>query len=69
MEAITIHPENAEQLEAIKSILKVLKAPFEQQSKSLPAHLLESIERGLKQANEDNTIGLDVFKNKHFSKH
>ncbi len=28
MEALTIHPQNNEQLEAIKSVLKALKIPF-----------------------------------------
>ncbi|NLO02586.1 MAG: hypothetical protein GX126_09765 [Bacteroidales bacterium] len=28
MEALTIHPQNDEQLEAIKSVLKALKIPF-----------------------------------------
>jgi antitoxin component of RelBE/YafQ-DinJ toxin-antitoxin module len=29
MEVLTIHPKNNEQLEAIKSVLKALKIPFE----------------------------------------
>lgn len=29
MEALTIHPQNREQLEAVKSVLKVLKIRFE----------------------------------------
>lgn len=29
MEALTIHPQNKEQLEAIKSVLKALKIPFD----------------------------------------
>lgn len=29
MEALTIHPKNNDQLEAIKSVLKALKIPFE----------------------------------------
>lgn len=29
MEALTIHPQNNEQLEAIKSVLKALKIPFD----------------------------------------
>jgi hypothetical protein len=28
MEALTIHPQNKEQLKAIKSVLKALKIPF-----------------------------------------
>ncbi|WP_320167911.1 DUF2683 family protein [Mangrovibacterium marinum] len=29
MEALTIHPQNDEQLKAIKAVLKALKIPFE----------------------------------------
>lgn len=29
MEAITIHPKNKEQLDAVEAILKVLKVPFQ----------------------------------------
>jgi len=29
MEAITIHPQNGEQLQAIKAVLKAMKIPFE----------------------------------------
>ena len=29
METLTIHPQNNEQLEAIKSVLKALKIPFD----------------------------------------
>jgi len=29
MEALTIHPQNTEQLEAIKSVLKAMKIPFD----------------------------------------
>jgi hypothetical protein len=28
MEVLTIHPENSEQLEAVKAVLKALKIPF-----------------------------------------
>lgn len=31
MSAIIVHPQNLEQLKAIKTILKALKVPFEQQ--------------------------------------
>ncbi|WP_257657052.1 DUF2683 family protein [Parapedobacter lycopersici] len=68
MEAITIHPENAEQLKTVKSMLKALKVPFESQSSSLPDHVTESINKGLEQASEGKTIGLETFKEKHFLK-
>lgn len=68
MQAITIHPENAEQLKAVKSFPKALKVPFEQQPSTLPSHVLESMKRGLEQASQGKTIGLAEFKEKHFSK-
>jgi len=68
MEAITIHPENAEQLKIVKSVLKALKVPFEPQSGTLPDHVLASISRGVGQADQGNTIGLETFKEKHFLK-
>ena len=68
MEAITIHPENAEQLEAVKAVLKALKIPFEPQSNTLPDHLVASIDKGMEQAAIGETIGLEAFKEKHFLK-
>lgn len=68
MEAIMIHPENAEQLKTVKSVLKALKVPFEPQSSTLPDHVKASIDRGMKQAARGKTIGLEEFKEKHFLK-
>jgi len=68
MEAITIHPENAEQLKTVKSVLRALKVPFEPQSSTLPNHVMASIDRGMEQADQDNTISLETFKEKHFLK-
>ena len=68
MEAITIHPENAEQLKTVKSVLKALKVPFEPQSSTLPDHVMASIGRGMEQAAQGETIGLEEFKEKHFLK-
>ncbi|MFC7523110.1 DUF2683 family protein [Parapedobacter sp. GCM10030251] len=68
MEAIMIHPENAEQLKTVKSVLKALKVPFEPQSSTLPDHVKASIDRGMKQAAQGKTIGLEEFKEKHFLK-
>ena len=68
MEAITIHPENAEQLKTVKSVLKALKVPFEPQSSTLPNHVMASIDRGMEQAAQGKTIGLETFKQKHFLK-
>ena len=66
MEAITIHPENAEQLKTVKSVLKALKVPFETQPSILPDHVMASIDRGMEQAARGETIGLEAFKEKHF---
>lgn len=63
-----IHPENAEQLKTVKSVLKALKVPFEPQSSTLPDHVKASIDRGMKQAAQGKTIGLEEFKEKHFLK-
>lgn len=68
MEAIMIHPENAEQLKTVKSVLKALKVPYEPQSSTLPDHVMASIDRGTKQAVQGKTIGLEAFKEKHFLK-
>ncbi|MFC3199613.1 DUF2683 family protein [Parapedobacter deserti] len=68
MEAIMIHPENAEQLKTVKSVLKALKVPFEPQSSTLPDHVKSSVDRGMKQAAQGKTIGLEEFKEKHFLK-
>lgn len=68
MEAIMIHPENEEQLKTVKSLLKALKVPFEPQSSTLPNHVMESINRGMAQAQEGKVISLEDFKEKHFLK-
>ena len=68
MEAIMIHPENAEQLKTVKSVLKALKVPFEPQSSTLPDHVMANIDSGMKQAAQGKTIGLKAFKDKHFLK-
>jgi len=68
METILIHPESAEQLKTIKAVLKALNVQFEPQSNVLPAHVSKSIERSIKQYEDGQTISLQEFKEKHFSK-
>jgi methionine synthase I (cobalamin-dependent) len=68
MESILIHPESAEQLKAVKAFLKALKVPFEPQAVNLPAHVLKGIEKSTGQYLNGQTISLEEFKNKHFSK-
>jgi hypothetical protein len=68
MESILIHPESAEQVKTVKAFLKALKIQFEPQSNSLPAHVLEDIEIGIKQYESGQGISYEEFKEKHFSK-
>lgn len=68
MESILIHPENREQLKAIKAVLKALKVEFETQPPIiLPSHLSKSIERGIKQFEKGDAISLNEFKAKHMA--
>ncbi len=68
MEAILIYPESAEQLKTVKAVLKALKVQFEPQSNALPPHVLKSIEKGMNQIENGQTISLEEFKARHFSK-
>lgn len=68
MESILIHPESAEQLKTVKAVLKALKVQFEPQPTKLPDHVLKGIERSLKQYENGQTISLQEFKDKHFTK-
>ena len=57
MEALTTHPQNADQLKAIKSVLKILKIPFERlpdESTYDPA-FVKKIQESQKQAIEGKT--------------
>lgn len=68
MESILIHPENAEQLKTVKAVLKALKVRFEPQSNTFPPHVIEGIQKSLEQARNGQTISLEEFKEKHFTK-
>jgi hypothetical protein len=65
MEALLIHPENKEQLRAVKAFLKAMKVPFQQQDTDLPKHVQERIEKGLDQVHNGQTVSFDVFKSKY----
>ena len=43
MEALTIHPENNEQLEAIKAVLKALKIPFSKKESPFDPKFIKKI--------------------------
>lgn len=68
MESILIHPESVEQLKTVKAVLKALKIQFEPQSSVLPPHVLKSVEKGIEQYKSGQTISLQEFTDKHFSK-
>jgi len=68
MERIMIYPESVEQLKTVKAVLKALKVPFEPQKTTLPPHVLKSIEKGMKQIEDGQTISLEEFKERHFFK-
>jgi hypothetical protein len=68
MEPLLIYPESAEQLKTVKAVLKALKIQFEPQSSALPPHALKSIERGMQQVENSQTISLEEFKERHFLK-
>lgn len=68
MESLLIYPKNKEQLKMLKAVLKALKVQFEPHCEKLPAHVIASIEKGLKQAENGQTISYEEFKEKHFSK-
>lgn len=51
MEALTIHPKNNEQLEAIKSVLKALKIPFEKEESPYDPEFVNMIQNAEKERN------------------
>jgi heterodisulfide reductase subunit B len=67
MESILIHPENPEQLKTVKAVLKALKVQFESAPVTLPAHVSESIRRGISQFEAGKSISLEEFTQKHLS--
>ena len=68
MESLLIHPENAEQLKTVKAVLKALKVKFEPQTKLLPTHVLEGIEKSLRQHDDGQSISFEEFKARNFNK-
>ena len=66
MESILVRPRNTDQLNALKEFLAASNMDFEAQGDDLPPHVLESIERGLNQAANGQTISFEEFKARHF---
>jgi len=71
METLLIHPENNEQLAAVKAVLKALKIQFEVNTPSseLPAHIKQLANKSIKQYEENgNAISLAEFSEQYFVK-
>lgn len=68
MEALLVHPKDKEQLAILEAFMSALNINFEYRDDTLPHHVLESINKGLEQAKNGQTISLEEFKNKHFKK-
>jgi hypothetical protein len=64
---LLVYPESAEQLKAVKAVLKALKIQFGTQTTALPRHVVEGIEESGKQHRNGQTISLQEFKEKHLS--
>ena len=66
MESLTIHPQNKEQLEAIKTLLKLLKIPFNKNTYNpeFVAKIMESEKQQQKQVSLNCKEDVnDYFKN------
>lgn len=67
METLLVHPKDENQLAAIKAFMQALDIDFEKQDK-LPVNILDSIKRGLKQAEKGEVVPMNEFKARHFVK-
>lgn len=59
MEAITIHPQNAEQLNALEALFKAMKIPFEKKQSEKEAYnpeFVAKMRKSRQQAKEGKTI-------------
>jgi len=56
VEAITIHPQNNEQLEAIKLVLKALKIPFDKSERAYNPEFVKKIQEA-----EENQEGAVIL--------
>jgi signal recognition particle subunit SEC65 len=58
MEILTIRPQNNEQLEAIKSVLKVLKIPFQKEEDLYNPEFVKKIQKAEKE--KEGIISLET---------
>ena len=49
MDALIVYPENKEQLEALKAVMKAMKITFEQKSELYPAFVTEGVKDSLRE--------------------
>ena len=62
METVTMHPENKEQLTALKAFAKALKVKFETNKQPYDAAFVEKIKKGEQEIKEGKFIVLDPEK-------
>ncbi len=57
MEALTVHPQNREQLKAIKSVLRAMKIPFEKKDSPYNPEFVKMIQEADKE--RENSTGFE----------
>ena len=52
MDALIVYPENRQQLDALKAVMKAMKVSFEQKKEVYPDHVLAGVKEALQQIDE-----------------
>ena len=52
METLIVYPENKEQLDALKAVMKVMKITFEEQKVNYPSYIIDDVKLSMNQAGE-----------------
>lgn len=55
MDALIVYPENEEQMDALKAVIKTMRITFEQKSIPYPDHVIAGVQDSLKES-EDKSI-------------
>ncbi len=66
MEALTIHPQNREQLKAIKTVLKAMKIPFEKKDSPYDPEFVKMIHDAEKDRKDSTVLETDEDIKKFF---
>ncbi|WAC40871.1 DUF2683 family protein [Pedobacter sp. SL55] len=53
MEALIIYPENADQLAAVKAVMKAMKITFKEKTNVYPPSVLDGVREAVMQVNEE----------------